>query len=42
MQVAFTLGTYNNFQVAQWQVICNSVVLKIALHLKEVMDWRGI
>lgn len=42
MQVAYILGGHNTFQVAPRQVIFNSVVAEIALHLKELMDWRGI
>lgn len=38
MQVAYILGIYNAFQVVPWQVIFNSVVVEIALHLKELMD----
>ena len=42
MQVAYILGGHNTFQVAPRQVIFNSLVVEIALHLKELMDWRGI
>lgn len=42
MQVAYILGGHNTFQVPPWQVIFNSVVVEIALHLKELMDWSGI
>lgn len=37
-QVAYILGIYNAFQVVPWQVVFNSVVVEIALHLKELMD----
>lgn len=41
MQVAYILGRHNTFQVAPWQVIFNSVVVEMALHLKEIMDGCG-
>lgn len=37
-QVAYILCGHNTFQVTPWQVIFNSVVVEMALHLKEIMD----